>query len=601
MFSTMTELQLAAWIAITSERSDSLNQPSEHATFIRNCINALDASGFKWTKNSIESAFLQLGPPGCASHNSLNDAASLVKDDCNGVEALKNIACEIPRRSLNLLNLPIEILDQVITFVHDFAATSIQKKPRLTQIDKEDGSGTYDCYMHDQEPILCPFKALASVNRKLYNLCARRLWKRLKFPTDLSVPLSLWTEEILPRHGAHVRRLTLLITEVALRVPWHLAYQTNFYDNTYSNPSSNLDIPISPQAIICLLQKCPNITELKLEFPEVDEEFNADGVESPLGSAGAPGWPNGPATEIEHDAEDALAAEIGQDADIGFEFEPPAQNGPAPVWHPAVNDEHNQRIYVFMLHLSPFIARLTKLRHLELQDFSGCCSSHHAIIPLIAHLPLLESLSCVGFLGPGNAQDHVSLGHHIAQLKHLSQLTLKYNSSLNSSWCRLSWPLLLSDVSIGIEHPTSITPVECLQLVQHFSPNLTKFELTYRDERLLPSSTIASQWALEQPLNLPKLTDLRLQTSSMAIIANFMNCQALESLTYSCFSNPLNLPLLLDTLSHDCWPELKFINLEGPSAPGSIPDHRSTLETRCRAAHIKLTVVSRIPRDPLID
>lgn len=85
--------------------------------------------------------------------------------------------------------------------------------------------------------------------------------------------MTLWTNEILPRHGHLVQSLSVEVELDTLKEPLHLSCQKNWYDNTHSGGDHR---SLSPQSIFTLLEQCPGLHDFKLQFPAFSEADYAE-------------------------------------------------------------------------------------------------------------------------------------------------------------------------------------------------------------------------------------------------------------------------------------------------------------------------------------
>lgn len=288
--------------------------------------------------------------------------------------------------------------------------------------------------------------------------------------------------------------------------------------------------PMSPQGVISVLERCPNIRHLKLDFPEREP------------------------TDSEQD-----------------------------------NATYAELVHRFVLRLTPAISRLAKLQHLELNEAESTSLPGSVIIALIANLPLLESLEFHGVEAPVDAQVSESLGFHISQLKRLSRLALWYNSAVDHTWLRSSWPLLLTDLSLA--HNPNLTPTNIHPFINHIAPNVTKLEYGWNDRYLGIDLSLKS---IKLPsFQLEHLTELTL-LAEMRLLAMFRDCKALVRLTHHCYDHKAsdNCLLLVNVLSPNPWPLLKIIELQGwvGFTEKIIPNSRMHLERHCKQIHVQLLI-----------
>lgn len=359
----------------------------------------------------------------------------------------------------------------------------------------------------------------------------------LAFPASLPCPLSLWTDEILPRYGSHVRRLEIYTPDLRLTSPGHVPDPTDFHDTSHWWPPHEED-RLHGQDIASVLDRCPNILELKVLFPDYS-----------LGHG------------LNHEDEEAF----------------------------------DQRLQGIALHLYKSISQLTKLQNLRLDNFSLHPICQHILVPLISGLPLLKSLYLWGFEAFDSEEDCKSIGYHISQLKHLTQLALEETSFVVGSWYGFNWSGSLTDISVSFDYHYTLHPLELLYLVDQMAPNLEKLKFSYfdGDEELLDSISLSQHRRMTHPEYVPHLTELKCGTTNKEVLHTLITCKKLQKLTWYLYGDSDKLSFLTSALSHNFWPALKFIDIKGMLSEHNTREDVIKLKEQCSKTHIKLVFTKR--------
>ncbi|EGG08222.1 uncharacterized protein MELLADRAFT_77413 [Melampsora larici-populina 98AG31] len=409
----------------------------------------------------------------------------------------------------------------------------------------------YLCYLQrDRDPMLDSAESFGSVNTYFYQLSAPILWKKLLFPTRFPISISLWTDDILPKHGHLVRDISFTLGE-SFGSP-NSSYPPE-YENTLIYKANNRQqiieqrdvhcygtfLGLSPGTILKIFELCPNINSIKLRCPTI-----------------------------------SAMGDISQSDFI---------------------HEMSRRLNRFI----PKCSRLTKLSIL-LQD--GMPLPITLISSLLDQLPMLSSFSCLGcpvdnnsrrMLDDGRAQDGFALGQSISQLDHLTHLHLYATDFEFKTWTRFTWPSKI----------TELTLMRCVgfygfkfhKLLQHIAPQLVTLTLQFGGD-LHRSSDFSPN---EPRCTLPALTKLTLYAEGRypLLISAFEKCNALQEINYFDLSSLdwLHLPELI---SRPAWPELQELELTtSDHFIKSLRHHENRLKDQVKKACLALNI-SLVIKDP---
>ncbi|KAH9821851.1 hypothetical protein DFH28DRAFT_1104226 [Melampsora americana] len=176
-------------------------------------------------------------------------------------------------------DFPEEILENIVNILY---YTHSEEKDYIRQKKQERLSLTQDqerqIYSnHGSPPILNSFQTLAVVNRKFHRLCLRKLWQHIRFPSTLPGPVSLWTEDILLRHGHLVRSLELGLEDLTYIEDEELSkLERSHQDNT--SPCSSFVDPsrqgIGVLSMEKLFRACPDLDSVVINIPDYSDELD---------------------------------------------------------------------------------------------------------------------------------------------------------------------------------------------------------------------------------------------------------------------------------------------------------------------------------------
>lgn len=125
----------------------------------------------------------------------------------------------------DLLNrLPYEILLEIIGYLLNDDRSNFNEH-QIKKIDqgitiRSGRNTTLWVYQHKSDSlILNSLQSLSIINRTIYSILRPILWKSVRFPSQMSTPMPLWNQEILPRQRSYVEALEVNPTREWLKLP----------------------------------------------------------------------------------------------------------------------------------------------------------------------------------------------------------------------------------------------------------------------------------------------------------------------------------------------------------------------------------------------
>lgn len=420
-----------------------------------------------------------------------------------------------------LICLPFEILEQIVKHVHRMSVIEneesrglwSQRKSQLAFVPINKRSQRYIMQLDNRVPILNSLQSLSAVNRSFHDICCRLLWKTLRFPTRLPIPITLWINEILPKHGFRIRSLSLTLSTRFLKTPHNDPFrQSNHYDNTALRKegvcrkhvkSCNCFVRemLSPKSIMGLLHQChENLSDLDIVF----------------------------------------SLELGNRG-----------------------ENLNGRMHGLQLlfaRITPAMSRLVGLRNLALRNIHFASFNDDVLSQMFAGLALLESFSATDL--PTWFIDHNKHPHHtggpLSRLKNLSRLQFYQVSAVDVSYCHHSWPKIITE--LHLEGCCNINPTVGHQLIHRIAPNLTRLRLNFCNS--VEGFDFGPDWQKRLHFQLPHLTDLSIQPYEHDYLTCFQECHNLQRLKCD-----LIVKGQWKHISHlvcmSTWPQLETIDLYG--------------------------------------
>ncbi|EGG09859.1 uncharacterized protein MELLADRAFT_60998 [Melampsora larici-populina 98AG31] len=259
------------------------------------------------------------------------------------------------------------------------------------------------------------FQSLAVVNQKFYRLCLPKLWQRLDFLTEceLPAPMSIWTEDILLKHGNLVKSFRFKLEDLDLIVKdddevFLESQRSNFNNGKRISKDTRWDYPsgLGPMNVEKILRACPCIKSVEMIFPE-------------------------------HTYLSVLS-------------------------------------YPLTSRFKGLFRLIPHLQHLKLRDLGCRGSPNEFTIDLLKNLPSLVSLVLKDFRFSQKASTEESFGWNVAQHQNLLKLCLKRVTCKDQTWTLSSWPQPLA--TLELHYCKGLTPVMVHNLLSGSAPYLTRFE-----------------------------------------------------------------------------------------------------------------------------
>ncbi|EGG07501.1 uncharacterized protein MELLADRAFT_77573 [Melampsora larici-populina 98AG31] len=420
-----------------------------------------------------------------------------------------------------LICLPLEILEQIVKHVHHISVIEnkgihglwSQRKSQLAFVPIDKRSQRYIMQLDNRVPILNSLQSLSVVNRCLHDLCCRLLWETLRFPTRLPIPITLWINELLPKHGFRIRSLSLTLSTRFLKTPHNDPFRHNIhYDNTALRKegvcrkhleSCNCFVRemLSPKSVMGLLDQCHgNLSDLDIIF----------------------------SAELENRLENLNSRMHG--------------------------------LQLFFARLTPVMSRLSGLRHLGLRNIHFASFNDEVLSQMFSGLSLLESFSAsdlpTWFVDHNKHPNHT--GEPLSRLKNLLRLQFHQVSAVDESYCHHSWPKVITE--LHLEGCSNVNPTVGHQLIHRIAPNLTRLRLDFCNS--VEDFDFGSNWQEKLQFQLPHLTDLNIQPYEHDYLTCFQECQNLQRLKCDLVAKG-QWKYISHLVCVSTWPKLDKIDLYG--------------------------------------
>ncbi|KAG0145735.1 hypothetical protein CROQUDRAFT_45349 [Cronartium quercuum f. sp. fusiforme G11] len=420
---------------------------------------------------------------------------------------------------LRLSNLPSEILDRIIYYVqgfsiHEFHRIFHRKRAHIKIEEGEDYTEEpifYGTYIRNHAPILNSLQNLAVANKRIYDLCRPRLWKKLIFPTSLPAFIYKWTlsSGLLFKHGDLVQSVSITLSSEWLSNDPAEVDKPFPYDNLSIYPAMDSQSwEAAPQGLSLksttkIFVMCPNIRSLRVNIPSPGERYGQRDMNRLQGR------------------------------------------------------------------LKKLVSRLSNLKHLTLIHYGARPITDKFVVELLDNLPLLESFDCPAISRSGPGQLTKPLDWHLAQLQHLSSLKLNSCDCVDETWWLQSWPTNLTKLELN--QCSNLPLIDAHRFVSHFSSQLTHLELDFPiiwlDDNIITPPIehgIGPRWAAKNRFNLPLLTSLSIiNPTKYGLLTTFQDCKNLRQLEYQ--SIPVSEWSIAQQLfCSSTWPQIKSFSLPAP-------------------------------------
>ncbi|EGG02727.1 uncharacterized protein MELLADRAFT_91153 [Melampsora larici-populina 98AG31] len=286
---------------------------------------------------------------------------------------------------MSRVDFPEEILDNIVSIVYyKFSGDKNDIRHRKEERIKQQDQGRQVYVNHGCPPILNTFQNLAVVNRKFHRLCLPKLWQHIRFPSALPAPVSLWTEDILSRHGHLVKSLELGLEDLTNIENEELStLERSHQDNTSAGRSYFVDMSrqgIGVRSIKKIFRACPCLASVAIDIPDYSDEPD-------------------------------LFGSIISGLKWSFGLVP-------------------------------------QLQHLTLRDSECAKLPGVFVIDIHNHIPSLVSLEIIDFKFGPTASTEKSLGWKLAQHRNLRKLRLENVTCEDQTWTLNSWPQRLTTLDL---------------------------------------------------------------------------------------------------------------------------------------------------------
>ncbi|EGG00983.1 uncharacterized protein MELLADRAFT_79115 [Melampsora larici-populina 98AG31] len=320
---------------------------------------------------------------------------------------------------LTRADFPEEILDNIVNLVYQASSEENDciEKRRLERMIQAPATGSaYVAYLdHCGPPILNTFQNLAVVNRRFHRLCLPKLWEKIQFPSALPAPISLWTEDILLRHGHLVRSLEFRLEDDRLVRDMHqFESERSLCDNTGVVPN--------PQGFMGYREKygigLGNVGELFKSCP-------------------------------------SLAS--------------------VSVTVPSFAYHHADWIAHITMGLKGPFRLIPQLQHLKLKYYSEDGISSEFVFDLLRQLPSLVSLELCGFKFRQKPTIEKSLGWNLGQHQKLRKVRFDNVTCEDGTWTLNSWPQRFENITVVF--CSGLSPRVLHGLLSGSAPSLTELHI----------------------------------------------------------------------------------------------------------------------------
>lgn len=309
---------------------------------------------------------------------------------------------------------PEEILDNIVNMVYhqsskEHKSINGRKSERLSQrMQKGPTPGVY--LTHYEAPLLTTFQNLAVVNRKFHRLCVPKLWQHIRFPSALPAPMSLWTEDILLRHGHLVQ---------SLEFKWDSCRVSDTERGNYDNivPKDTSDSRGLPTDVERRHRQGIGLMNVKKIFKTCP-----------------------------------LLESVS--IDVAFASSEHAEWGPCPT-----------------MGLAAAFCLVPQLQHLRLIDYSMEGTPGEFVINLLQNLPSLVSLRLHGFHFRPKLAIEESLGWSLSRHQKLRRLSLSGLDCEDGTWTLKSWARQLE--TLELDSCSGLSPSVLHGILSGSAPFLT--------------------------------------------------------------------------------------------------------------------------------
>ncbi|KAH9821161.1 hypothetical protein DFH28DRAFT_951675 [Melampsora americana] len=443
-----------------------------------------------------------------------------------------------------LCDLPLEVIQKIIgLIVEDSKKLSpdqrekaiFERWSRAKFIHPPGNQTAYINCLHDQVPILNTIQSLCAVNRFLYQACRPFLWDKLVFPSRYSIPISFWTEVILPKHGQFVEHIAIQLSpECTLSSrksspPNYPPEQTLLFPSNViarMDPQHSWNRPIkpfSPQTINKIFSLCPNIRTILFDATALKGEY----LETP-------------------------------------------------------------QLTQLLANLISFTRNLRNVKSMTFENRRPHRLPEECLAGLISQLPSLESLNVSGFTSCLKTNPKMTLGWNLSRSR-IYKLRISDIEGFDRSYLDHPWTHSLKELYFS-SCPNLILR-DLRPFLEHIAPNLETLWIgtSFSDrEEAGEAEGTDGDWVDEVYFDLPKLATLCIMGPDCeSRISKFKNCRKINNLNLESTAT-FDWDEMTEYVSHS-WPELKSIRLQifvHPSESKSLNAEEQAFSDCCSTLNI---------------
>ncbi|EGG07341.1 uncharacterized protein MELLADRAFT_85759 [Melampsora larici-populina 98AG31] len=501
----------------------------------------------------------------------------------------KNRSSQTKRTSVtheDLFNrLPDEVLLEIIRYLVDDRSEYVENQAKKMEQGTTLMSGEETVlwiYEHKpKSPILSSFQSFSIVNCRVHSICGPILWKSVRFPSQMSTPMSFWNQKILPRHGCHVEKL-----EVGLRREWLKVLPE--LDSIEQAAEDQIRRRYS-------LRSSADVSTIR--FIEEDKDYwQVDSVHSDNLAVdckdkygiSAPGTEIPTRHNLGGKQNSALRKLCGLSPENLLKVLSQCEKLTTlhidcpPHSHDPETDVHN-----LGCNLTGLLSHLGHLQHLKIRGDPDQRTAVKCFFEPIKRVPLLESLELAYFhhVGP-------ELTAILLDLKNLKHLVLKNALLFDWDWSRRGPPHL---VNLAMLECATFFLSDAPTAISTWAPNLTHLELYFEDNFCIRDDLTEFDPHRNQ-FCLPALTHLKIWPhSDCRYFHCFKDCKNLRHLTYYQHWGPhgdasADLSEFSDFITTNVFPQLKVIVITHWSElpPADVATILSSLKVFCNSRGIEL-------------
>lgn len=364
-------------------------------------------------------------------------------------------------------------------------------------------------------PILNSIQNLAVVNRKFHRICLPYMWQKIKFPSAIPAPVSLWTEDLLLRHGHLVKLFEFELKDDCL-------IGTGF---SPSEPKRN------PRDNTVRVRSTESLDWIE----KIKYGFSSRGI----------GLVN---------VQDIIKACPFLET-VSLDL---ACISPDEGWASRV-----------ALALQRPLTSIPQLQCLKLGDRRMEGLPGEFVIDLLDNLPSLVSLTLRHFNFSHKESIEESLGWNLGKHKTLRKLHLDRVTCDDGTWTLNSWPRRFE--TLEFDYTRGMSPHVLQRLLNGSAPLLTSLKLSLGD--------LSDEPRVDFCFDLPALKCLHLQHyGTNHLLPSFEKCKSIEVILYYLNMGPDEWDTVMHHLSRYTWPKLSILEVSNSIDPKKFKDKKSPKE-----------------------